>query len=310
LKYCTKCKAPTGIYMKEHRLALCKEHYIEWFETQVTYAIKKYEMFSRKERILLAVSGGKDSLALWQALSRLGYEVNGMYVSLGIQSDHYSEVSKQKCLQMAQKLGRKLHVVDLAQEMEASVDELSEIFGKVCSSCGTVKRYFMNRLSLEENYEVIATGHNLDDEVTTLFGNLMRWDETYLNRQYPVIEARAGLARKVKPLVRVYEKQVAMYAIVSGIDYIRNECPYSADATSMAYKENLGRFEADSPGLMRFFLTNFLKSRKEIRKEQENIELKHCVQCGQPTLNEVCKYCKMKQKVREWRERQEKRKKN
>ena len=59
---CKKCGAKASVNMRQHKLALCKEHYLEWVPEQTERFIKKYEMFSRDEKILVAVSGGKQ---LW-----------------------------------------------------------------------------------------------------------------------------------------------------------------------------------------------------------------------------------------------------
>lgn len=267
-------------------------------------------MLGQDEKVILAVSGGKDSLSLWQILSNLGIEADALYVDLGIQENDYSKISKEKCIQMQEKLGRKLYVVDLKNEAGGNIDEISKVYPKTCSACGTVKRYFMNKITLEHDYTVIATGHNLDDEVTTLFGNLVQWDEGYLNRQYPVIPAKQSFAKKIKPLIRNSERQVAIYAITTGIDYIQQECPYSVSATSISYKENLNRFETDHPGILRFFLHNFFKSRKKMQEnnEIEEVELSECSRCGQLTLAEVCRYCKIKEKVSLYNERKQQKK--
>ena len=76
--------------MRQHKLALCKDHYLDWIPEQTERFIKKYEMFSREENILVAVSGGKDSLALWDILARLGYQADGLYIGLGIEDDALS----------------------------------------------------------------------------------------------------------------------------------------------------------------------------------------------------------------------------
>ncbi len=81
---CRKCGAKASVNMRQHKLALCKEHYLEWVPEQTERFIKKYEMFTHHEKILVAVSGGKDSLALWDILTRLGYEADGLYLGLGI----------------------------------------------------------------------------------------------------------------------------------------------------------------------------------------------------------------------------------
>ena len=81
---CRKCGQKAVINMRQHRLALCKEHYLEWLPEQAQRFIKKYHMFTPDNRLLVAVSGGKDSLALWDVLWRLGYQADGLYINLGI----------------------------------------------------------------------------------------------------------------------------------------------------------------------------------------------------------------------------------
>ena len=52
----------------------------------------------------------------------------------------------------------------------------------------------------------------------------------YLLRQGPVLAESPGLARKVKPLCRFYEREMAAYALLRGIEYIYDECPHAAGA--------------------------------------------------------------------------------
>jgi hypothetical protein len=66
------------IGMPQHRLNLCAEHFVEWVPDMVERTIDKYGHVRRRdERILVAVSGGKDSLGLWDILIRLGYRDRG-----------------------------------------------------------------------------------------------------------------------------------------------------------------------------------------------------------------------------------------
>ena len=81
---CRICGAPAVINMRQHKLSLCAEHYPPWLIRQTARAIHKYRMFTAEERVLVAVSGGKDSLTLWDVLLKLGYQVDGMYIDLGI----------------------------------------------------------------------------------------------------------------------------------------------------------------------------------------------------------------------------------
>lgn len=267
---CTVCKSKgeknkAAVFLPHHRLALCKKHFLQWFEKRVEKTIKQFKMFSKKDRILVAVSGGKDSLALWNALTNLGYTADGFYIDLGI--DNYSQDSKQLAVNFSSKIGRPLHIVSLREEL-APISAIDSISNRpACSACGTVKRYYMNRFARENGYSVIATGHNLDDETAVLFGNTLHWDINYLSRQYPVLEEEEGFVRKVKPLCKITEKESALYAFFSGIEYIEYECPFSEGASSIEYKELLSQLEEKHPGTKLQFYTNFLKNMYPILKQ-------------------------------------------
>ncbi len=116
---CTICKAkktnfPVQVVLQSYNLKLCREHFLEWLEGRVAHTIKKYRMFTPQDRILVAVSGGKDSLGLWFLLHRLGYEADGLYIDLGI--PEYSTESRQHAQILAERLGRTLHVVSMHEE--------------------------------------------------------------------------------------------------------------------------------------------------------------------------------------------------
>ncbi|HIE59875.1 MAG TPA: TIGR00269 family protein [Hydrogenothermaceae bacterium] len=299
---CTICKTKglknkAIVYLPQHRLALCKEHYISWFEKRVQKTIDEFKMFSKNEKILVAVSGGKDSLALWNVLTKLGYKVDGFYINLGI--GEYSQDSKEKAVNFARKINRPLHILDLSTEI-ATIPKLKEISNRpACSACGTVKRYYMNKFAKDNSYEVIATGHNLDDEVAVLFGNTLRWDIDYLKRQYPVLKEEEGFIKKVKPLCKITEKETAIYSFLSDIDYIEYECPFAEGASSIEYKEFLAKLEEKHPGTKLQFYTNFLKRMYPILNEEkkEDKKLIKCKICGEPSTNEICSVCRLKQRV-------------
>ena len=65
MKRCRVCSAAPIIELRQHNSAFCAEHLISFVHRQVERCIKKFDMFEPDARILVAVSGGKDSLALW-----------------------------------------------------------------------------------------------------------------------------------------------------------------------------------------------------------------------------------------------------
>jgi uncharacterized protein (TIGR00269 family) len=304
---CRKCGEKASVNMRQHKLALCKEHYLEWVPEQTERFIKKYEMFTRDEKILVAVSGGKDSLALWDILVRLGYQVDGMYIGLGIDGGiGYSDESHRLSQKFADEHNLKLHVVDMEKEYGQPIPVLATIShrgkGKPCAVCGLAKRHEMNRIARDLGYDVLATGHNLDDEAAVLFGNTLIWEGEYLLRQGPVLPGREGLARKVKPLCRFYEREMTAYSIARGIEYIYDECPFAEGSQSIYYKELLNQLETARPGAKLTFYLRFLEARKSgevfVEKNVEAAHLHPCPKCGQPTsTDDFCSFCRLIEKA-------------
>jgi len=304
---CRKCQNKAAIHMRQHKLALCKEHYLEWIPEQTEKFIKKYQMFTHEEKILVAVSGGKDSLSLWDILVRLGYQADGVYLGLGIDEGiKYSHESQRLCEKFAAEKNLKLHVVDVEKEYGQSIPMLAVSsyrgYGKPCAVCGLAKRHEMNRVARDLGYDVLATGHNLDDEAAVLFGNTLSWASEFLLRQGPVLPEKNGLARKVKPLCRFYEREMTAYALLSGIEYIYEECPFAEGSQSIFYKETLNQLETTRPGAKLTFYLRFLEARKSgelfIEKNVESGVLHDCPKCGQPTSTpDFCSFCRMIEKA-------------
>jgi uncharacterized protein (TIGR00269 family) len=295
------------IGLPRHNSAFCKPCFTEFVRDQVVRAIKREKMFTPADRILVAVSGGKDSLALWQILLTLGYKADALYVDLGIPG--YSATSRAKVQAFADTVGKahgaSLQIHTVEQEEGAGIRELAEqLHRPTCSACGTIKRYQFNRAAVEQHYDVMATGHNLDDEAARLLGNVLHWQVEYLEKQGPVLPASMeGFAKKVKPLYRLSEREIAAYAVLNGIDYIVEECPMAKGAKMLLYKEMLNRLETESPGTKQAFYWGFLEreaapATPAAMAERDRAALHPCTSCGQPTTAEVCSYCKMMARAR------------
>lgn len=297
---CRKCGESAVINMRQHRLALCQDCFLEWVPQQVQRAIEKFHMFGLQDRVLVAVSGGKDSLALWDVLLRLGYSADGIYIHLGIPDAGYSDTSQQKAEQFAATHDATFLVVDVAERYGQSIPEVArrKRGRSTCSTCGLVKRHVMNEVACEGGYAALATGHNMDDEAAVLFQNALHWAAGYLARQAPVLPAsHPRLARKAKPLIRLYERETAAYTLLRGIDYIYDECPHARGATTLFYKDLLNQLEGKSPGAKQQFYLSFLQARDEGRllfAEGPEVQIGECQRCGQPTTApERCAFCRL-----------------
>lgn len=294
---CRMCGGKAEVHLRSHNISLCREDFVRFFHRRLLRTVNRFGMFGPGDRILVAVSGGKDSLGLLHALKKLGYDVTGYHLHLGI--DGYSDRSLEKVEKFAEREGVEVKVERVGDVLGCTIAEASRRLRRpTCSICGTVKRYLFNRAA--RDYDVLATGHNLDDEAATLLGNILHWQEGYLGRQGPVLEEEEGFTKKVKPLSFNSEYETAAYAFFEGIDYIVEGCPYARGATSIFYKGVLNRIEEEMPGTKIRFLDGFYSFRRKHIRPPE-VSLRPCPECGYPTTGEICNFCKLKARLQSGR---------
>ncbi|CAN5309057.1 hypothetical protein BH23ACT9_BH23ACT9_07210 [soil metagenome] len=310
---CLGCKeAHAVIDLPRHRTRYCGPCFVDHIRTQVRHAIDGYQMFGYDDEILVAVSGGKDSLALWDILLDMGYTVSGLYLGLGIGG--YSSRSQKIVEGFAADRGVTLHLEDLADDYGFDIPDSVRHprFGDrrgngkgpgraACGTCGLSKRYVFNKVALQHGYDVMATGHNLDDEASQLLGNVLRWQTDFMARQSPCLPARADMARKVKPLYRLTEREMAAYCVIKGLDYVVEECPLVEGNTVMRYKDALNELERHAPGTKAHFLFGYLDRVRDEHFGQSGragVTLVECSDCGLPTTAAVdgrppvCAFCR------------------
>ncbi len=296
---CRVCKAHPVIELRQHNAAFCAEHFVAFVHRQVERAIDKFSMFEPDAKVLVAVSGGKDSLALWDILVQLGYDADGLIIGLGI--DDYSERSEEITRAFAELHDLALHHHSLGDEYGFTVPSAAKATKRVpCSSCGLSKRHIFDSVAIKGGYDVVVTGHNLDDEAAVLFGNVMRWQNEYLARQHPVLPARNGFPRKTKPLIRLGEREMAAYCVLREIDYVVEECPMAAGNKHLEYKEVLNDLEVRSPGSKHAFYFGYLDRAAGLFAESVDEQtggidevISPCTNCGSPSNNELCSFCRL-----------------
>lgn len=310
---CKVCRGPAIIDLPRHNANFCADHFLRYCRNQVERVIHDYAMLNRGERVLVAVSGGKDSLALWDLLGELGWETDGLYVGLGI--GDYSDVSGGYARRFAAERDLRLVEVDLRATYDFDIPTAAAVTRRVpCSACGLSKRHLFDAAAVDGGYDAMATGHNLDDEAAVLYGNLMRWQMAYLGRQRPVLPAGNGFPRKVKPLVRLTERETAAYCVLRGIDYQVEECPMAAGNRHLGYKEVLNEMERRSPGTKSSFYFGFIDRAVDLFAGFAGsgpsggvgfddggdadggplgAPLGHCTRCGAPAESDLCAFCRL-----------------
>lgn len=292
---CRRCKAAAVVALPSHNSAFCADCFLRFFSGQVERGIEAHQLMTRQDRVLVALSGGKDSLALMLELGRQGYDVTGLHIDLAIPGS--SPAARAVVERFCARHNFPLIIRDMALEGLPIPKVKAKLTRPICSACGKIKRYFFNQTAREQGFNVLATGHNLDDEVARLTSNTLRWDRAYLSDQGPVLEDSDGFTRKIKPLWRLTEFETANYAYLMGIENHYAPCPYSGGASFTVLKTLWMDLEQTMPGRKIDFYLGFLERGRPAFQTQEQshgASLQPCPRCGYPTSADLCGVCRIR----------------
>ncbi len=306
-KSCRFCSKPAILRIRYSGLLVCKKHFIEYFEKRVFRTIQKYKMIREGDKVLLGLSGGKDSIALLHIFTNLQntlkFEILPLFIDLGIQLNNYSQVSSEIVKRNCKKLGLDVIIVKIKDEYGFSIDNVSakKLRRPICSVCGLIKRYVLNRKTLELSVNKVATGHNLNDEATFLLQNIINTDVDLLSKFGPIQPTLEGLfVSRIKPFFETYEDDISLYATLKNLEYVDTTCPYAKDASTLQLKTIIANLENIRPGAALAMVKGFYKKIKpllqSIREEREE-KITKCKICGMPTSMEICSFCRLRDRI-------------
>jgi uncharacterized protein (TIGR00269 family) len=304
---CTRCKKRLAIFFRPYSgESLCQHCFITSVEGQVKRIISKYAMFKPDDRIAIAVSGGKDSVALLHILTKIekqfpAAEVIAITIDEGIKGyrDEAIRIAKENC-----KILGVEHVICSFKDLYGyTLDEIVKITRDremgPCSYCGVLRRRALNIASRKVEADKLATAHNLDDEAQTILLNVIHGDVTRIARVEPVLCAEPPLKfiPRVKPICEIPENEVALYAYLLGIKFQSTPCPYIGTALRHEIRQILNRLETRHPGVKFTIIRMAEKIRPMLKKGLTPVELQRCRVCGEPTTGNICKPCEALRKL-------------
>ena len=248
---CQRCSKSAVIYQKYSNAHLCKSHFIEDVERKIKRDIRKFKMVGRSEKIAVALSGGKDSIALLYILHKIfrnrpDLEFMAITIDEGIKG--YRENTIDHAIKLTGELGIRHIIRSFEDEFETSLDALTrEKENRACTLCGVLRKNILNKAARELGANKIAIGHNLDDESQTILMNYMRGDIDRLKRMIPGT-IQKGMVPRIKPLRSIPEKEVALYGFLNNLPVSMDECPYAGFALRNEIRELLNNYEVNHPG--------------------------------------------------------------
>jgi len=301
------CKRRDAVYMRPYSgEKLCTKCFMSSIEDKIRATVAKYEMFQHDDKIMVAVSGGKDSVTLLHILAKI--EKNFPKASLcAVTVDEGIKGYRDQALKFAVKNCRKLNVKHVVtsfkdlfgvklDELVKLIEEKTQAQGELtpCAYCGVLRRRALNIAAREAGVDKLATAHNLDDETQTILLNMVHGDALRIARVKPFLtERHPKLVPRVKPLCEVPEKEIAFYAYLRQIEFQGVPCPYASAALRNDIRVMLNRMEEKHAGIKFTLFKSAERIRPALEKMAEEAKLRECKFCGEPTVDNVCKLCSM-----------------
>lgn len=295
---CSKCGNPQVIYKREQSgQLLCKECFIESIEKKAIKTVKKEKLLDKGDKVLVALSGGKDSVTTLEILDsfrqRHIIDICAVTVDEGIAN--YRQDGVDIAVRHAERLGIEHKVVSLKDEYGITLDEImqKENHKGSCTYCGVFRRTLINRAARKMNATKIATGHNLDDEVQGIMMNYLEGNTDNLTKLGPKSESKAEeFTTKIKPLREIPEREIGIYVVAKGLEVHFDSCPYAMQSFRGEVSQAINQLAEKHPTIKYSTLRGYDKI-KGILKNEFKKDYSHgrCKKCGEPASNELCKAC-------------------
>jgi len=273
-------------------------------EQKVRETIEKYRLINKKDKVLVACSGGKDSTAVLYILNKLGCNVSAITVDALI--GNYTKQNLKNIKRFCKEQKIKLHIVSFREEFGYSLCYLKSILANKgvklgsCTICGVLRRYLLNKYAKKLKADIITTGHNMDDEAQSVLMNLFKNDPELLARLGPKtgINNFNKFTPRIKPLYFVSEKEVIEYSRLMKFPVKYDTCPCRTDAYRNHIRKLLDNYEKKNPDVKKNIIENFLMFLPLLKKKFKSGKPDYCKNCGEPSKKEKCMACQILERLK------------
>lgn len=280
---------------------LCRKCFLRSIEEKTAKTMSKFSMLDYNDKVAVAVSGGKDSLALLFVMKKI-FEKHDHSDLIAITIDEGIEGYRNESLQIVKEFCSELKI-------ESKILSYKNLFGidmdkammtrpsdkmTSCSICGTFRRRAIDLAAESVGANVIATAHNLDDQIQTFAINLFAGDIERIAWIYPEpVQYGSNGLKKIKPFVEIYEHEIVFYALQMKIPFQSEECPYMHESIRTDIREFLNKLEKGRPGIKYNAYNSILKISKSMKSASLTHGSQKCSVCRRDSMGDICSVCRI-----------------
>ena len=235
---------------------------------QIRKADQKFSFFNEKDRILIGVSGGKDSMVLLYALNQyknfncVNFEIVPAILDLGFPGFKSKELEE-----FVASLGLKLHVINSKEVYPILKKQQKGAPHLPCSICSRMKKAAINNVAHELGCNKVAFAHHGDDAVETFFMNQIFGGRLATFQPKMYLE-RSGI-EFIRPLISCTEEDIAKCAKEEHLPVFPSHCPNDGNTMRSEMKEFLKEIYAKYPMAQKNFFSMLENHEKEVLYYQD-----------------------------------------
>jgi len=201
-------------------------------------SIHDYRLIEDGDRILVGLSGGKDSLALLQLLQERNRIHGGKYTVVAVHisiNDIPYQISNKYLQSFCDDLGIEFFIHEVSLESSRMKDK------SVCFTCSWTRRKTLFEIARINNCNKLALGHHRDDAIETLLMNMSF--QGSISTMPPKLEMFGGNLTIIRPLILIAEHELVKYAELMSFKKLKNNCPFENDSRRRSIKEIVKELE-------------------------------------------------------------------
>jgi uncharacterized protein (TIGR00269 family) len=300
---CDRCPEEAIVDQPYRSAHLCAGHFRSSVPDRVRRELHRQVPRFRGGTVAVALSGGKDSavaLLLTQRYFARRPNVQLVAVTVDEGIEGYRSRSIESARALTARLGIEHQILRSSERLGVTTDRAAEAMPGTapCSFCGVWRRTLLNRGALEAGADLLVLGFNLDDLAQTVLMNLARADLGRLERMAPHRSRQPGLVPRIAPLATIPEREVYLYARLSGLPFDHSECPHAGAAARNLYREIVWKLEEASPGTRHALLRSQEALARLLSASRGGSAPGRCGECGAPASGERCRACEYLREAR------------
>ncbi len=293
---CSTCDAPAVVDQPYRGAHVCRQHFLGSVDDRIRAEFHRQVPRFSGGTVAVALSGGKDSAVALAATHRyFGRRPTVHLVALTVDEgiEGYRSGTLATARRLTEQLGVEHRVVRADTELGTTTDRAAEELPDTvpCSFCGVWRRRLLNQAARQAGAEILVLGFNLDDLAQTVLMNLVRGDLDRIGRMAPHRLRQPGLVPRIAPLAQVPEREVYLYAQLSGLPFDHGECPHAGRAARNVFREVVWQLEEAQPGTRQALL----RTREQLLDRLASLGTtgapNRCRVCGEASSSDLCRAC-------------------